>query len=387
MKSSLSDRDLLAELVSFDTTSHRSPVDLFDFCCEYMNGSSIRTTRMDCGDGYENVLFETGPESQAGEGWMLCGHVDTVPALEPDWITHPHELVEREGRLHARGACDMKGFDAIALNFLRDRAAAGFDRPLAVLLTHSEEVGTIGAGHFARDWPRHRRLPERVIVGEPTSLQPVRGHKGHLSLRFTLSGRPCHTGFPAEGVNAIELAVPLLDCLRGLREELSGERTSESSLFPVVPHPVLNIVRVTGGTAVNVMPASCVVDVGVRLLPGQYSEEFLPRLEERIASAGIRRSESLMEGHCHLEVINETPSFSTERDDEFLKHVCSVSGHSEAIGVNYGTDAGRLVGLGCRSVVFGPGDIAQAHRANEWIPLDEFERMPVFLGELIDGES
>ena len=387
MKSSLSDRNLLAKLVSFDTTSHRSPVELFDFCCEYMALPSIRATRMDCGDGYENVLFETGPESQEGEGWMLCGHVDTVPALEPDWETHPHELVERGGRLHARGACDMKGFDAIALNFLRSRAGSGFDRPLAVLLTHSEEVGTIGAGHFARDWPRHRMLPQQVIVGEPTSMQPVRGHKGHLSLRFTLSGRPCHTGFPSEGVNAIELAMPLLECLRRLRHELVDERTSESDLFPIVPHPVLNIVKVSGGSAVNVMPASCVVDVGVRLLPGQESASFLPRLRERMESAGIAMADSMLEGHCHLEVVNETPSFSTAADDPFLSRVCSVSGHDDAIGVNYGTDAGRLAPLGCRSVVFGPGDIAQAHRANEWIPVDEFERMPSLLGALIDDDA
>lgn len=384
MAKNLTDRELLSHLVSFDTTSDRSPALLFDFACDYLDESSIRITRMDCGGGYENVLFESGPASRDGEGWMLCGHVDAVPAREPDWLSDPFELVERSGRLHARGACDMKGFNAIAMNFLRRRALEGFDRPLCLLLTHSEEVGTIGAGHFARDWPRERRIPQNVIVGEPTSLKPVRGHKGHLSFRLTLTGRPCHTGFPAEGLNAIELAMPILECLRGLREQLADERTSESALFPIVPHPVLNIVRVSGGSAVNVMPASCVLDVGVRLLPGQSSAEFLPRLHQLMDTAGIPRSETRMEGHCHFEVINETPSFSTSADDAFLQEVCSVSGHPEAIGVNYGTDAGRLAPLGCRSVIFGPGDIAQAHRANEWIPIDEFERMPRLLGALID---
>ena len=137
----------------------------------------------------------------------------------------------------------------------------------------------------------------------------------------------------------------------------------------------------------NVMPDSCVVDVGVRLLPGQSSSEFLPRLEERLRRAGILRSDHPQEGHCHLEVVNETPSFSIDEDDPFLRRVCSVSGHHQAVGVNYGTDAGRLLALDCRSVVFGPGDIAQAHRANEWIPLDEFQRMPQLLGELIDEPS
>ncbi|MAJ46803.1 MAG: hypothetical protein CBC35_05785 [Planctomycetes bacterium TMED75] len=384
MTKNLSDRELLRHLVSYDTTSDRSPASLFDFVCDYLGDSSIRTTRMDCGDGYENVLFESGPPSRNGEGWMLCGHVDTVPAEEPDWLSDPLELVERSGRLHARGACDMKGFNAIAMNFLRLRAHQGFDHPLGLLLTHSEEVGTIGAGHFARDWPRERMLPRNVIVGEPTSLKPVRGHKGHLSFRITLTGRPCHTGFPAEGMNAIELALPMLKCLKGLREQLVDERTAESSLFPLVPHPVLNVVRVAGGSAVNVMPASCVLDVGARLLPGQSSDEFLPRLHRLIAAAGIPCSDSPLEGHYSLEVINETPSFSTAADEAFLQEVCSISGHPEAIGVNYGTDAGRLKPLGCRCVIFGPGDIAQAHRANEWIPIDEFERMPHLLGALID---
>ena len=243
----ITDRVLLERLVSYDTTSDRSPAELFDFCCDYMDLPSIRITRMKCGDGYENVLFETGPESVGGTGWMLCGHVDTVPALEPDWESDPHELTERAGRLHARGACDMKGFDAIALNFLRSRARDGFDQPLALLLTHSEEVGTIGAGHFVRDWPGSRSLPQQVIVGEPTSLRPVRGHKGHLALRLRVTGRPCHTGFPTQGVNAIELMMPVLDCLRSLREDLISERTEDSHLFPATPHPVLTIVKVAGG--------------------------------------------------------------------------------------------------------------------------------------------
>ena len=387
MTKRLSDQELLGRLVAFDTTSHRPPQGLFDFLEEYLAHPALRVERMDCGDGFENMLVECGPPAHDGDGWLLSGHVDTVPAGEPDWETDPWTLVERDGRLYGRGACDMKAFNAIAANLLRDRAEAGFDRPLALLLTHSEEVGTVGAGHFVRDWDAARPLPRRVVVGEPTSLRPVRGHKGHLKLRFAVVGRPCHTGFPAQGVNAIEGTLPLLQCLASLRASLIEERTEDSSLFPEVPHPVLTIAGIDGGSAINVMPERCEVLVGIRLLPGQCSDAILGRLRDALDAAGVRLSERPEEGACTMELLNETPAFSTPPDDAFLREVCRVSGHAEAKGVNYGTDAGRLGLIDRRSVIFGPGDIARAHQANEWMPIDEFKRMPVLLGALLDGSN
>ena len=277
----------------------------------------------------------------------------------------------------------MKGFDAIAINLLREAAEIGLEHPLGLLLTHSEEVGTVGAGQFIEQWPKGRPFPEQVVIGEPTSLRPICGHKGHLAIRIVVGGQPCHTGFPHEGVNAITAAIPLLERLDGFRAELAEERTPESALFPEVPFSVLTIVRINGGNAINIMPEFCTIDVGVRLLSGQRSREFLPRFRNVVESSGLRIDAEAKPGTCTLEVLNDTPPFGTDADDPFLHLVMEVAEVDETTGVGFGTDAGRLEALGCRSVVFGPGNIAQAHRANEWMPIDEFERAPDLLRKLI----
>lgn len=387
MPALMDDKALLARLVAEDTTSGRPTKGLFDFTCEYLDRPEIRIERFPNPAGLENVLFMTGPDPSGDDGIALCGHVDTVPADEPEWTSDPRELVERDGRLQARGACDMKGFDAIAINLLAEHADAGFDRPLALLLTHSEEVGTIGAGEFVEHWPESRPFHRNVIVGEPTSLTPVRGHKGHLAIRFTVGGTPCHTGYPDDGVNAIEEAMPLLTALRELRMTLVEERTDASALFAMVPYPVLTIVRLEAGSAINVMPETCRIDVGVRLLPGQDATTFMERVHPLIDSSGLRLDEKGGPGTCAVQVLNNTPSFGTPSDDPFLARVLEVSEASSAIGVGYGTDAGRLEALGCHSVVFGPGDISVAHKPDEWMPCDEFARAPGLLRTIIAGSA
>jgi acetylornithine deacetylase len=362
--------------------------------CDYLDHSKIRIERFDCGGEQENLWLETGPPSDGdGEGLLLCGHVDVVPATEPEWTADPFILRVEGDRAIGRGACDMKGFDAIAINLLREAANAGsLEAPLGLLLTCNEEIGTVGAGQFAAQWAG-RPLPRRTIVGEPTSLQPVRGHKGHLGIAIVVGGLGGHTGFPNRGVNAIERAMPVLEGLRDLRQSMVEERLDASDLFPETPFPVLTVAGIEGGSAINVMPESCVIRVGVRLLPGQSAEEFLPRLRSAIEGRGIgvdMRSGDLesplpmaARDECLVIDLNNTPSYAIDSDAAFLAEVADLVGDHGSHGANFGTDAGRLVGLGCESVVFGPGNIGVAHKPDEWMPLDEFARTPELLRRLI----
>ncbi len=386
----LSDLDLLARLVAFDTTSatKRPTRPLGDFVCDYLDHSKIRIERFDCGDGQENLWFETGPEPTGdGAGLLLCGHVDVVPATEPEWTGDPFTLRIEGDRAIGRGACDMKAFDAIAINVLRAAAeAGGLEAPLAVLLTCNEEIGTIGAGRFAEQWG-DRPIPHRTIVGEPTSEQAVQGHKGHLSLSIEVGGRGCHTGFPDRGVNAIERTIPVLQALRDLRASMVEERASSSDLFDATPFPVLTVAAVDAGSAINVMPDRCALRVGARLLPGQSAAAFLPRLAAAIEAAGISvevreglehpiptGDEPLPHDACLITATNDTPAYAIDPTSPFLEEVRTIAGDVDGRGVNYGTDAGRLVPLGCRSVIWGPGDISVAHRPDEWISVEEMTR-------------
>ena len=385
----LSDLDLAARLVAFDTTSasRRPTRPLGDFVCDYLDLPGIRGRRFDCGDGQENLWFETGPESDGdGSGLLLCGHVDVVPATEPEWTADPFELRIQDDRAIGRGICDMKGFDAIAINLLRERAkAGGGETPYALLLSCNEEIGTVGAGRFAKQWG-DRPLPVKTIVGEPTSERAVRGHKGHLAISIQVGGRGCHTGFPDRGVNAIERAMEVLKTLQGLRTEMARERTDSSDLFPETPYPVLTIASIEAGSAINVMPDRCTLRVGVRLLPGQSAVDFLPRLADAIEDAGvpvtlnsglenpIPGSETpLAADACVITATNDTPSYAIDATSPFLAEVQEVASEVDGGGVNFGTDAGRLSPLGCESVIWGPGDISVAHRPDEWISIAEME--------------
>ncbi len=394
---------LLARLVSFDTTSaHGRPtVPLGDVVCEVLDHPSIRCERFDCGDGRENLWFETGPAcDDTRRGLLLCGHVDVVPADEPEWTGDPFTLrVEPNtdgDRAIGRGACDMKGFDAVAITLLREAAErGGLEEPLGLLLTCDEEIGTVGAGRFVSQWG-DRPLPRRTIVGEPTSLRPIRGHKGHLSISIEIGGRGCHTGFPSRGVNAIERAMPVLEALQALRLEMVEERTAASPLFPDTPFPVLTVASMQAGSAINVMPERVSLRVGVRLLPGQSATSFLPRLATAIESHGVSVAvraglehpipgpeDGPGEDGCLIVPTNDTPSYAIDAGDPFLAEVRGLVGDDVELGANFGTDAGRLVPLGCDSVVFGPGDISVAHRPDEWIPVAELHRAKALLARLI----
>ena len=373
MVEALSDIELLTRLIAFDTTSSTAQptVPLSECIAEYVDGTPVRLERFDCGAAQENLVLTAGPECVNGEGLLLSGHVDCVPALEPEWMTDPFVLDVQDDRLVGRGACDMKGFVAIAVNVLRREALAGsLAEGLMLLLSCNEEIGTIGAGAFVDQWG-DRPLPRRCVVGEPTSLRPIRGHKGHTSYTITLAGVGGHSGFPNEGVNAIERATPVLQALADVRAELALERSEWSDLFPEVPFPVLSIAQINGGSAINVTPESCTIRVGVRPLPGEAIDAYTSRLQ------------AVLPDDAHLELTNGTPSFGAPADNEFLQEVARLVDVREDRGANFGTDAGRLTHLGCTPVVFGPGDIAVAHKPNEWMPRAEFERTPALLGALV----
>jgi acetylornithine deacetylase len=362
---SLTDLEVLAKLVAIDTTSRLPTRPLGDFVAEYLNSPHVRIERFDCGNGHENMLIAVGPECRAGEGLLLCGHVDTVPADEPEWTSDPRVLKTRSDRAVARGACDMKGFDAIAINLLREAIDRRPSEPLLLLLTCNEEIGTLGAAAFAKAWPRERRLPLRTLVGEPTSMRVVRGHKGHLSIAIVTHGVAAHSGFPHKGVNAIERASAVIAALAVVRKELVQRTNAESVLFPEVPFPVLTTARIRSGAAINVIPERCEIDVGVRLLPGMESGPFMEHLTSAVTAV-------VPDGAVSVTLLNETPAFATAAARPWHRELCSLLGQSGEFGVGFGTDAGRLAALGVEPVVWGPGDISNAHRADEWMPLDEF---------------
>ncbi|MGH7579996.1 MAG: M20/M25/M40 family metallo-hydrolase, partial [Gemmatimonadales bacterium] len=282
----LSDAALLERLVAFDTTSRLSNLPLADFVADYLDRPAVRVERIWSPDGLKaNLVVHAGPGAPQGEGLTLSGHMDVVPADEPEWRSPPLTLTRAGETYVARGAADMKGFLALAVNRMARLDLSRLRRPLALLLTYDEEVGTLGARRFAEAGPSSPLLPGDVIIGEPTSLRVVRLHKGMIRFRLEFRGRAAHSGYPHLGRNAIEPAARAIAALADLRLEMEEERPPHGEHFPEVPYPALNVGVVSGGSAINVIPDHCTVQVGIRLLPEMSVEVMTERVRAAVADA------------------------------------------------------------------------------------------------------
>jgi acetylornithine deacetylase len=372
----LDDRSLLARLVAFDTTSRLSNLPLVDFLSDYLDRPGVRITRNPSADGTKtNLLVALGPETPERDGLILSGHMDVVPAEEPDWRSDPFTLTSVGDRLVGRGASDMKGFLALAANRMAAIDPNDLRAPLVLLFTYDEEVGTLGARRFTQSFPARDTLPRSVIIGEPTELRAVRAHKGMTRFRLGFAGQAAHSGYPHLGRSAIEPAARAIVALAELREALAAERPPQGELFPAVPYTALNVGTVTGGTAVNVIPDRCEIQLGVRVLPGGTAAELRDRIARAVRGA-------VGDGFA-LDCVNESPPMMLDERAPVYRMLCEVIGQDRTATVMFGTDAGWLQQAGFDCVLFGPGSIEVAHRANEWLAVAELQRAGAVLEEMI----
>lgn len=371
-------QQIFQTLVSFDTTSSRSNLAIADYICEVLDPVASSIIRDDSDDGSKtNLMIRVGPETTENRsGIVLSGHMDTVPAVEPGWETDPFELVEAGDRWFARGASDMKGFLALASDLARRTNPDDLQAPLVLLFTYDEEVGTLGAKHWVDHQPS-LSLPRSVIIGEPTELQVVRMHKGHLKLLVTVRGVGAHSGYPHLGVNAIERAGSIIAALGDLRVELESERSTDSEEFDPVPWVPLNIGEIHGGTAINIVPDECRISIGLRLLPGLDSSSMVERIRQRISSA-IADPDAV-----ELSLINESPPMKLDESAPLVRELYSLTGQTRTKAVSYATDAGWFQSLGLDCVLFGPGSIEVAHKPNEYVPKDQFHRAGEILQSVV----
>jgi acetylornithine deacetylase len=299
--------------------------------------------------------------------------MDVVPADEPEWRSDPFTLADAGDRYLGRGTADMKGFLALAANRLAALEPGTLRAPLSLLFTYDEEVGTLGARHFTESCAEAGRLPRAVVIGEPTELRVVRAHKGMLRLRLAFRGRAAHSGYPHLGRSAVEPAAQAIVALAGLRRAMEAERPPHAELFPEVPFPALNVGIVSGGSAANVIPDRCEIELGIRLLPGMPAAAMAERVARTVRAA--------VDQPFTLEQTSESPAMIADADAPLHQALCAALGQDASHSVMFATDAGWLQRAGFECVLFGPGSIEAAHRPNEFVPVAELRRA----GEVLDG--
>ncbi len=375
----LPDAELMRRLVEIDSTSRNSNLPIAELICDYLDRPGIRIEKNPSPDGDKtNLVIALGPETDPGRrgGLVLSGHMDTVPADEPEWESDPFVLRETADGYHGRGSADMKGFVALAVNLAARAEPGRLRQPLVLLLTYDEEVGTLGARQFADTWPADRPLPSAAVIGEPTSLKAVRMHKGFTTLRLAFEGVSAHSGYPHLGRNAIEPAARAICALADLRRTLETQVCPNREFFPEVPFVPLNVGLVDGGSAVNIVPDRCTATCALRMLPGMSSAPLVARIR-------VLLEETLAGETFTMEILDESPPLLLDESSEIYGAVCELVGQEETISASYATDGGWLQHAGLDCLIFGPGTIEVAHKPNEWMPKDEFARAAGYLEALL----
>jgi acetylornithine deacetylase len=372
---------LLADLVGFDTTSHKSNIAIIDYIEAYLARHGVASARVPTADGLKASLFATiGPTDVPGIA--LSGHTDVVPVTGQTWDTDPFKLVERNGRLYGRGACDMKAFLACMLAMVPQFKARALKVPIHLAFSYDEEVGCTGVRPMVAELGKSLPLPRMVFVGEPTSMSVVDAHKGPMRWHVEVTGRAAHSSMPHLGVNAITYAGRLIAELARMEEDLkSGERVARFD----PPYTTLQVTELAGGTASNIVPIICTFGWEIRRLPGFDGRAVDARFRDFAATHCVPEMQRLApETGIKIEITNEVPAFAADPKAEIVPLALKLAGQNETFAVCYATEASLFQAGGSPSVVIGPGDIAQAHTANEFIAVSEIEKCLRFLDRIAD---
>lgn len=371
--------ELMARLVAFDTTSHKTNIPLIRFVEDYLVQHGVASELVTTNDGEKASLFATiGPVGRPGVA--LSGHTDVVPVTGQTWDSDPFVMVERDGKYYGRGTSDMKGFLACVLAAVPDFKSRALRTPLHLAFSYDEEVGCIGVrpmiGEFGTRLPR----PRMVIVGEPTSMRVVDAHKGPVRWQVDIKGRAAHSSMAHLGVNTIAVAGQLLAELHRIEEEL--KRWPPDARFEP-PYPTLQVTLIEGGNATNIVPVSCRFSFDVRAMPGLDVKEIERRVRNFAETKCLPAMQRVApESAIAVHQANNVPPFQADQHADVVALALQLTGQNETFAVSYATEAGLFQAAGAPSVVCGPGDIAQAHTANEWIAAGELDACMVFLGKL-----
>ena len=372
---------MIERLIAFDTTSHLSNLALIEDVRAYLKGFGV-ASRLTYNDEKTkaNLYATIGPEGTGGI--VLSGHTDVVPVAGQSWTSDPFKVRRSGGRLYGRGTSDMKSFIACALHLVPELAKKTLKTPIHFAFSYDEEVGCHGARPLIRDILDNLPRPRAVIVGEPTMMKLVNRHKGAAAWRVVVHGLEGHSSGPERGVNANFVAVRLIAEILRIQDELVAAADPKNGFSP--PYPTFNVGTLNGGTSGNIIPNRCEFALELRVLPGQTTGPIIDRIKAFAAKLVPGMKKVSAHADIAFEKKAEIPPLSPLADSPAEALIRLLTGLNEAGAVAYGTEAGLFQEAAMPTVIFGPGDIAQAHQADEFIDLAQVEACESFLRKLFD---
>ena len=373
----------LDRLIAFDTTSRDSNLALIGYVETFLCEHGVASRRVSNAEGTKANLYATVGPSVPG-GVVLSGHTDVVPVDGQDWASDPFALTRRGARFYGRGTCDMKGFIALALATVPAVAKGATARPIHLALSYDEEVGCLGAPSMIRELVADLPAPAAVIVGEPTNMEVVSGHKSISTWRITVTGHEAHSSLTHLGVSANMVAVRLMNRLVELAESLERHGDPGSHFHP--PHATITIGQIKGGTAVNILARECMFIFDLRAPPGQDPETIIAPFLAACDAADAALKRRYPDAGVNVVRRSATPSFAPEPGGDAERLARRLAGdNGPARVVSYAAEAGQFQGAGFSTIICGPGSIEQAHQPNEYLEIAQFERGAAFMARLHDA--
>ncbi|WP_206677570.1 acetylornithine deacetylase [Tabrizicola fusiformis] len=374
-------RDILERLMAFDTVSSRPNRALMDYVAEVLAGAGIASVLVpDAGGGKANLWATVGPEGVGGV--MLSGHTDVVPVEGQAWTKPPFALTEADGRFYGRGAADMKGFVACAIAAMLDAARRPLKVPLHLALSYDEEIGCMGVRSLIDMLDGAPVRPRFCIVGEPTAMQVATGHKGKVALRATCVGREGHSALAPLALNALHLAADFIGVIRGVQARIAAEGPFDGDYD--VPYTTVHAGKMNGGVQVNIVPNTAVIDFEIRSLAGVDVEALIAELRAGAEAVVAPLRADFSEAEIRVERLWDYPGLGTPTDAAVVNFVKGLTGANGTIKVAFGTEGGLFdARLGVPTVICGPGSMAQGHKPDEFVTVEQMDRCQAMLAALV----
>jgi acetylornithine deacetylase len=374
-------RDILERLMGFDTVSSRPNIALMDYVRDLLAGAGIASVLIpDPSGGKANLYATVGPAGVGGV--MLSGHTDVVPVEGQAWTVPPFALTEKDGRYYGRGAADMKGFVACAIAAMLEAAKRPLKVPLHLALSYDEEIGCMGVRSMIDRLDAAPVRPRFCIVGEPTAMQVATGHKGKIALRATCLGREGHSALAPLALNALHLAADFVNVVRAVQARVAAEGLKDGDYD--VPYSTLHVGKLNGGVQVNIVPNTAVIDFEIRSLAGEDTDALIAELRTGAEAIVAPLRAEFPEVEIRIERLWDYPGLGTPSDAGVVNFVKSLTGANGTIKVAFGTEGGLFdARLGIPTVICGPGSMAQGHKPDEFVSVEQMDRCQAMLAALI----
>ncbi len=372
---------ILDRLIAFDTVSSRPNAGLMEYVRDLLAGAGIASVLIpDPAGGKANLYATVGPQDRGGV--MLSGHTDVVPVEGQAWTKPPFALTQEDGRLYGRGTADMKGFVACAIAAMIRAAGRPLAVPLHLALSYDEEIGCMGVRSLVDMLAAAPVKPAMCIVGEPTAMQVATGHKGKVALRATCTGREGHSALAPLALNALHLAADFIGVIRATQARIATEGPFDGDYD--VPYTTVHAGKMQGGVQVNIVPNTATIDFEIRSLAGVDVEALITELRAGAEAIVAPLRAEFPEAAIRVERLWDYPGLGTPTDARVVRFVQSLTGANGTIKVAFGTEGGLFdARLGIPTVICGPGSMAQGHKPDEFVTVEQMERCGAMLSALI----